>query len=175
MGMLTSCLKKPLPVVETVDVNRMLGAWYVVAVIPTPFEKNAYNPIEKYTWDASKKRIDVDFKFNKGSLNGPISSIPQKIYTGGYPTSTGRWAASPAWPLKLDYSIMDLAEDYSWVVVGHRSRSFLWVMSRQTNLERSIVDAGLDLAKKNGFDLSKVQYPEHSDAPDADAARNHTK
>jgi apolipoprotein D and lipocalin family protein len=147
--------------VASVDVHKMLGTWYVVAVIPTPPEKGGYNPTETYTWDANKQVIKVDFTINKGSLDGPVKSIPQNIYTGGYPTSTGKWLASPFWPLKLDYTIMDLSPDYEYVVVGHRSRSWFWVMSRTTKLPKNIVDKALELGKENGFDIAKVEYPKH--------------
>lgn len=70
MGLGCSCLKPALPVVPTVDVSRMLGEWRVIAVLPTPLEKGAFNPTEMYTWDKSKQRIDVGFTFNKGSLDG---------------------------------------------------------------------------------------------------------
>ncbi|CAK9018566.1 Outer membrane lipoprotein Blc [Durusdinium trenchii] len=163
MGLLLSCLKPRLPVVEEVDVREMLGDWYVIANMPTPFEKGACNPLERYTWDDKKRRIDVDFSFNKDTLDGPVKKIPQKIYTGGFPKSTGRWLASPVAGVKLDYSIMDLAEDYSWVAVGHRSRKWYWLMAKgTTNLPVDVVKKQVALAKQNGFDVSKVVYPKHN-------------
>jgi len=141
----------------------MLGAWYVVAVIPTPFEKNAFNPKEAYTWN-EKGHIDVDFTFNVGKVDGPVKSIPQKLYTPSYPLSSGKWQASPFKPIKLDYTIMDLASDYSWVLVGHSSRKWLWVMARETSLDEKIVSQCLNKAENEGFDIKKVEIPEHGQA-----------
>lgn len=165
MGLVTSCLKTPLPAVPSVDVSKMMGVWYVVAVLPTPPEKGGFNPTENYSWNATKKAIDVDFTLNKKSLDGPIKSIPQTIYTSGYPTSTGKWLASPFWPLKLDYTIMDLGPEYDYIVVGHQSRSWFWVMSRKTTLDKDILDSCLALGKENGFNVSKIEYPEHKPMP----------
>merc|ERR1711939_623161 len=95
--------------------------------------------------------------------------IPQKIYTGGYPQSTGRWKASPVWPIKLDYIIMDLDPDYNWVVVGHPSRAYFWIMSRSTSLPQAVLDAKVQLAKDNGFDVSKMEYPTHGGEAAKDA------
>ncbi|GBG31309.1 Temperature-induced lipocalin-1 [Hondaea fermentalgiana] len=162
MGIATSCFKPSLKAVDTVDVGRMLGTWKVVAVLPTPFEKNGCNPTEVYTWDEAKQRIDVDFTLNKGSLDGPVKSIPQKIYTGGFPQSSGRWQASPVWPIKLSYVIMDLDPEYKWVLVGHPSRSYLWLMGRETSLPQDVIDGRLAVARNEGFDLDKLEYPKHN-------------
>mmetsp|Transcript_23382 Transcript_23382/g.28822 ORF Transcript_23382/g.28822 Transcript_23382/m.28822 type:complete len:120 (-) Transcript_23382:550-909(-) len=80
------CCNAPLVTYEKeVDVDRFMGNWYVIGVIPTPFEKDAYNPVERYSWNEKKKWVDVDFTFNKGSLNGEVSSVPQCLIVSGYP------------------------------------------------------------------------------------------
>jgi apolipoprotein D and lipocalin family protein len=165
MGLVTSCFKSPLPALPRIDVPKMMGTWYVIAVLPTPFEKGAFNPTEKYTWNAEKKNVAVEFTFNKGSVDGPLKSVPQTIYTGGYPTSTGKWLASPVWPVKLDYTIMDVSSEYDWIVVGHRSRSWFWVMARRTTLPKDIIDQALELGKSNGFNIAKIEYPQHIPQP----------
>mmetsp|Transcript_17776 Transcript_17776/g.35104 ORF Transcript_17776/g.35104 Transcript_17776/m.35104 type:complete len:177 (+) Transcript_17776:320-850(+) len=176
MGVFASCFKPKLKSVPEVDVGHMLGDWKVVAVIPTPFEKNGYNPTEKYTWDEAKQRIDVDFTLNKGALDGPVKSIPQHIYTGSFPKSTGEWQASPMWPIKLSYVIMALdTEQYSWVLVGHPSRSFLWLMGRETSLPQNIIDQNLELAKKEGFNLDNLVYPKHNGQDPANSASSTNK
>jgi apolipoprotein D and lipocalin family protein len=156
------CFPAPLRHVSEVDVNRFLGVWKVIAVIPTPFEVGACNPTERYTWDGKRQRIDVDFTFNAGTVDGPVKSVPQHLYTGKYPVAGGKWSASPMWPIKLDYTIMDLAPDYSWVVVGHHSRKWWWLMAKeQTTLPKDVVDKALALGNECGFDMSQVVYPPH--------------
>mmetsp|Transcript_3929 Transcript_3929/g.6908 ORF Transcript_3929/g.6908 Transcript_3929/m.6908 type:complete len:165 (+) Transcript_3929:262-756(+) len=163
MGLVKSLFKSPLPAAGNVDVNAMMGAWNVVGVLPTPFEKGLCNPVEIYSWDSEKKRIKVDFHGNKGSVDGPKTSIPQTLYVDSYPESKGKWLASPMWPIKLDYTILDVdREKYSWVVVGHRSRDWLWVMARETTLDDAIMAKALALGKKNGFNTDKIVYPKHS-------------
>mmetsp|Transcript_16557 Transcript_16557/g.29724 ORF Transcript_16557/g.29724 Transcript_16557/m.29724 type:complete len:108 (-) Transcript_16557:151-474(-) len=90
----------PLRTVTEVDVEKFMGTWYVVGVIPTYFEKGAHNPVEKYTFDKDKKVIAVDFRFNAGKLDGKEKSIPQTLYTDGYPKCSGHMKASPMWPIK---------------------------------------------------------------------------
>jgi apolipoprotein D and lipocalin family protein len=31
------------------ELSKFMGSWYVIANIPTPFEKNAYNAMETYS------------------------------------------------------------------------------------------------------------------------------
>ncbi|MEO7051267.1 MAG: lipocalin family protein, partial [Rhodanobacter sp.] len=39
----------PIKPVANVDLPRFMGDWYVIASIPTRFEKDAYNALETYT------------------------------------------------------------------------------------------------------------------------------
>ncbi|MCJ7801241.1 MAG: lipocalin family protein, partial [Candidatus Marinimicrobia bacterium] len=47
-----------LKTVEFVDIERFLGDWYVVGVIPTFAEKDAVNAIERYELN-DKGNIDI--------------------------------------------------------------------------------------------------------------------
>ena len=38
----------PIHTVDSVDLERFMGDWYVIANIPTFIEKNAYNAVESY-------------------------------------------------------------------------------------------------------------------------------
>ena len=40
--------KVTVPVVPAVDLQRFMGPWYVIAVIPTFIEKDIYNAVESY-------------------------------------------------------------------------------------------------------------------------------
>jgi len=51
---------------ETVDMNRFMGKWYVIAHIPTFLEKGAYNATETYSLKKNGK-IDIEY-LNFGEL-----------------------------------------------------------------------------------------------------------
>jgi apolipoprotein D and lipocalin family protein len=48
--LLSGCGAKlpPLKTVASVDIQRFMGDWYVIANIPTSIEKEAYNAVESY-------------------------------------------------------------------------------------------------------------------------------
>lgn len=146
-----------------IDMERIMVPWYVIGVLPTPFEKGAHNAVEKYTWNAAKKRVDVDFTFNYGALDGPVKSVPQSLYLPSYPkTTSGRWKASPFPFIQLDYIVMDLAEDYSWIVVGHPGRKYFWIMSTSTTLDEEILKKCITLGEENGFNVDKLEMVPHN-------------
>jgi apolipoprotein D and lipocalin family protein len=73
---------KPIHTVDYVDLNRFMGEWYVIASIPTFIEKNAFNAIESYQLE-SDGTVATTFRFNKGSLDGPLKRVPSTwIYPG---------------------------------------------------------------------------------------------
>ena len=50
--------------VASVDLPRFMGDWYVIASIPTPFERGAYNAVESYALEQDG-RIGTVFRYRK--------------------------------------------------------------------------------------------------------------
>jgi apolipoprotein D and lipocalin family protein len=70
--LITGCqTMKPIPTVESVDLKRFMGDWYVIASIPTFIEKDAYNAMESYHLE-DDGTVATFFVFNKGSSHGPL-------------------------------------------------------------------------------------------------------
>ena len=66
------------------------------------------------------------------------------------------------WPFYSDYRVIELAPDYSYAVVTGGSRDYLWVLSRKPEMKKEQLDAILNRAKANGFDLGELEYPRQS-------------
>jgi len=51
MAVFLGCVAKlpPLKTVKSVDIQRFMGDWYVIANIPTWIEKGAHNAVESYS------------------------------------------------------------------------------------------------------------------------------
>ena len=123
--------------VNYVDLERFMGDWYVIAGRVTFLEKDAYNPIESYRWNAEKERVDINFTFNSGSFTGKKKAIPQKGYIFNKNTNA-YWKVSPIWPLKFGYLVIDLDEDYQWTVIGVPSQKYLWIMARTPQISENL-------------------------------------
>ena len=146
----------PQPTVPKVEISKFMGPWYVIASIPTAFEGGAYNAVETYTWNEEKERIDVDFRFNKDSFDGPEKKYPQKAFIYDQ-ESKAEWRVQPFWPLKFAYLIVGLADDYSDTIVGVPDRSHVWIMAREPRITETRYNELVAKVKSLGYDLSKLQ------------------
>tara|TARA_B110001450_G_scaffold58912_1_gene55583 strand:- start:120 stop:533 length:414 start_codon:yes stop_codon:yes gene_type:complete len=105
-----------------------MGDWYVIATIPTFLERDAYNPIETYQIN-SDGTIATTFTFNKGSLNGPIKIYRPRAFIKDRSTNA-IWDMQFIWPIKADYRIVYLDDNYEQTIIGRNSRDFVWIMAR---------------------------------------------
>ncbi len=157
--MLSACASStpPLTAMERkIDLDRFMGDWYVIANIPTVFEKGAHNAIEIYTWNAKEERIDIDFRFQKDSFTGPTKKIPQKGWVYNKETNT-EWRVQPLWPFKLAYLVLDVASDYSDTIIGVPSRKYVWIMARKPQLPEKRYQELVKKVQEMGYDISRLQ------------------
>lgn len=151
--------KRPaLNTVASIDLQKFMGTWYVIANIPTFIEEGAHEAIETYTWNEAEKYIEVDFKFRKDSCEGEIKSYPQKAWVFNT-QSNSHWKIQFKWWLpKFDYYILDVAPDYSYTVIGVPNRKYIWIMARTPVLSDEIYNSLVAKAQTEWlYDVSKIQ------------------
>ena len=150
----------PIYTVESVDIERFMGDWYVIASIPTFIEKQAYNALESYHL-AEDGTIETTFSFNKGALDGP-----QRVYRPrGFiqdKQSNAVWGMQFIWPFKAEYRIIFLSEDYSQTVIGRTKRDYVWIMARKPTMPEDDYNRILDFLKAQGYDLGKLRKVPHN-------------
>lgn len=136
----------------------MLGAWFVIGVLPTPFEHGAHNAREIYKDTSTPGKVEIDFTFNKDALDGPVKSIPQKGY-GWFDDKPNEWKVSPFWPIKLPYVMIEASDtakldaDDAWCVIGYPSRSYCWIMARKPEMSEQLYNNLVDKL------VDKHEYP----------------
>lgn len=153
----------PLKTVDKVDIKRFMGAWYVIACIPTFIETEAYNGVETYTL-LPDGTIDTVFTFNKGGFDGPLKRYnPRGFIVDTVNNST--WGMQFIWPIKAEFLITHLSPDYSMTVIGRNKRDYVWVMARKPEIAESDYHTLVADLKEQGYDVSKIrrvpqQWPE---------------
>tara|TARA_A100001011_G_scaffold400888_1_gene520755 strand:+ start:61384 stop:61902 length:519 start_codon:yes stop_codon:yes gene_type:complete len=159
-NLLTNCngqQMEDLKPVKNVDIQRFMGKWYVIAIIPNWIEKNPYNSIEEYSLN-EKGYIDVKYTFNQDGFDGKKRILKQKAFIKNLETKS-EWEIQPFWPLRFPYYIIDLDENYSYTVIGYPNRKLLWIMSR----EKTISNENFKLIDQNllnqGYDLNYIKIP----------------
>lgn len=67
------------------------------------------------------------------------------------------WKVQPLWPLKLPYLIIDLAEDYSYAVVGTNNYKYVWIMSRTESISEEDYAGIISRLADRGYPIEKIQ------------------
>lgn len=145
--------------VEYVDMDLFSGDWYVIALIPTRFEKGASEGIENYSLD-SKGHIRVQYTFKKDEKE---KVMYQKGWIYNKDTNAD-WRVRPLWPLKLPYYIIELDEDYSYTVIATKNYKYLWIMARTSSMEPSLLEDIFDRMAARGFEREKIILMEQNGA-----------
>ncbi|WP_250634482.1 lipocalin family protein [Pinirhizobacter soli] len=145
----------PIKPVAHVDLPRFMGAWYVIATIPTRFEKNAYNAVETYTMQPDGN-IYTAFRFNNGSFNSPVKAIHSTAFVKKG-SGNAVWGVQVLWPVKAQYVVAYLKEDYSQVIVARDARDYTWIMARTPTVSQADYDALMERVKQLGYSLKDVR------------------
>jgi apolipoprotein D and lipocalin family protein len=145
----------PLKTVASVDIPRFMGDWYVIANIPTSIEKGAHNAVESYRLDKDGT-IATTFTFRKDSFDGTLKKYTPRGFIQDT-TTNAVWGMRFIWPIKAEYLIIYLNENYTQTVIGRNKRDYVWIMARTPVIpEEDYTRIVADLAAL-GYDTSKLQ------------------
>ena len=133
-GFLGACgsQRPPIHTVPKVDLSRFMGPWYVIANIPTFVEKGAHNAIESYRLNPDGS-IATTFTFREGGFEGPEKRHEPTGFVKDT-QSNAIWDMQFFWPIKSDYRIVYLSEDYGETIIGREARDYVWIMARKPQL-----------------------------------------
>ena len=143
-----------LEVVPEVDLDRFMGDWYVVGLIPNRIEKDPYLSVESYAMRDDGK-IDITYFFRQGGFDGEEKTL--HMVARPRDGSGARWSVRPFWPLSLAYLVIDLADDYRYTVIGHPSRNYAWIMAREKTLGDRDWQGILGRLEAQGFDPERIR------------------
>lgn len=148
-----------LPVVNSVDLSRYVGTWYEIASFPQSFQEGCSATTATYSL-RSDGQIDVLNQCRKGGLNGELDSAKGRARVVDTQTNA-KLEVSFFRPFWGDYWVIDLADDYSYAVVGHPGRDYLWILSRTPHIESATYDAILKRLVENDYEIERLQKTLH--------------
>jgi apolipoprotein D and lipocalin family protein len=149
----------PPTTVAYVDLSRYAGTWYEIARIPNGFQDQCVWGVTAEYSLRDDGRIDVinrcyksDGKLDeaKGLARIEDAATNSKLKVSFF--SVLGWR--PIWG---DYWIMELDEDYQWVIVGSPDRKYGWVLARSHALDDASLDRILALLYEQGFSHQDFQ------------------
>lgn len=144
-----------LETVPYVDLLKYSGKWFEIASYPQPFQKGCLFTTAEYSL-SEKGFIIVENSCYKDSLNKVKSDIKGKAFVVKG-TGNSKLKVQFFWPFRGKYWIIDLADDYSYAIVSHPNKKYLWILSRTSIMNESVYNEIKSRLKEKGFDLSKLQ------------------
>lgn len=145
------------PVIK-VDVMSYAGKWYSLYSIPSFMDKHWRETTETYVIHP-----DGYFAvFTTYKLPGEDEQkyVRSKLFVVKG-THNAELKAQFVWPLKVDYWIIELAEDYSYAVVGHPKCKHLFIMSRKPGLPKLLLEEIIGRCALKGYDTSRLISQQH--------------
>lgn len=154
----------PPPTVDHVDVERYVGRWYEIAQLPNRFQGGCAR----------------DTNATYGLRDDGLISVTNRCVTAGGNSVSISGVARPKDPqdnaklkvsffglfgLRLwlgDYWVMEVGEEYDYALVGHPTRRFGWVLSRDPRPPRARIDAWLERLRAFGYDPDKFVLTQQS-------------
>jgi apolipoprotein D and lipocalin family protein len=77
-------------------------------------------------------------------------------------SGNARWGMQFIWPIKAEYLIAYLDENYTQTIIARNARDYVWIMARTPQIEDK---AYADLVKKvadMGYDISQLRKVPHN-------------
>src|SRR5499427_10517806 len=136
-----------------VSLDRFMGEWYVIANIPTPFVKDAYNAVQKYQLNADGT-VSTTFNYREGGFDGKEKTLTPKGYVGD-DGSNAKWGLQFG-PILAEYLIAYVNPDYTETIVARSSRDFVWIMARTPVISDADYDALVSKVASWGYDTEQL-------------------
>ena len=155
--MLAACAGRgpEMETVDYVDLDRFMGDWYVIANIPTFLEKGAHNAVETYAMN-DDGTIATTFTFREDGFDGKKKEFNPKGFVRDT-ESNAVWGMRFVWPIKADYRIIYLDDDYSLTVIGRNKRDYVWLMARDPVLAQDEMDALIARIRELGYPTDELR------------------
>ena len=152
-----------LPTQSGVDLGRYAGRWYEQVRLPHGFQKDCASDVRADYTLQPDGRIGVVNQCRTAQGKTKVAGAQGRLSPAFDPPDPARLQVrfAPQWMSWLpwvwgDYWILHVDEDYRYALVGTPDRKYLWVLARDRQADRAMVNRLLDRAAKLGFDVTRV-------------------
>ena len=144
-----------IPAVKDFDLGRYLGKWYEIARLPHRFERGLDFVCAEYTLapDGSVRVV------NSGVRDGAARRVTGVAKLKDAANSEGELRVSFFRPFYGAYRIIELDPEYRYAVVTGSTRDYLWILSREPELDKARLDAVLKRLGEWNFAVDKLEFP----------------
>jgi apolipoprotein D and lipocalin family protein len=142
--------------VASVDLDRYAGRWYEISRLPHRFQKDCSgNVTAEYVVREDGRLVVINRCSATDGEEIRAEGVARVVDEKTRAKLKVRFAPAFLSALPMvwgDYWIIDLAPDYSYAVVGHPARKYLWVLAREPSLEDETYRGILERIEAQGYD-----------------------
>lgn len=151
-----------VPVVRTIDFTRYAGTWYEQARLPNRFQRDCVrNVTANYELNADGtvnvlnacQRDDGSVDSAKGLAKAADFSQPGLLDVTFLPKGL-RWLPFG----HAEYRVVALDPDYGWSLVGGEDKKYLWLLTREPQIDSVLREELVDRARALGYDTARLQF-----------------
>ena len=159
--------KKALASAAYVDLDRFVGSWFEIARLPDRQDKQCVSDARAtYARTNDGLRLLSLCRRENGSMRRSTgrAKLVDDATQARFKISYSHSALDVLPFVWSDYTIIDVADDYSTAIVGTADRKHLWLLSRQPTVGDTERQDFLSKARAQGFDTSALVHTRHSTA-----------
>jgi apolipoprotein D and lipocalin family protein len=149
----------PMETVDYVDIERFMGDWYVIGHIPTWPERDAYNAVERYELN-DDGTIATTFTLQRGGFDARVREMNPKGFVRS--ENNAEWGMQFIWPIKGEFLIIYLDEDYEHTIVGRTKRDYVWLMARKPEMDEDYYQELVQFIADRGYDIEDLRRVPHN-------------
>ncbi|HEX3776488.1 MAG TPA: lipocalin family protein [Polyangiaceae bacterium] len=147
------CTDSGPAVATNFDLASFQGHWYEISRVPRDYDTDCRDTVADYEMTgASQMQMRHSCFLGSGTGNQQefqaVASVEDPSVPAKLTLQIGSYSA--------DYWVLDTGNDYDYAVVGHPSRTMLWILSRTPTLADASYSRALTLAQNRGFDVSQL-------------------
>ncbi len=142
------------------DIDRYMGVWYEIARVPNRLERDCARDVTSVYERRSDIAIRVTYVCRRSDGEEQRTQGVARVRdTVSHAKLEMRFAplALAWWPFVWDdWWILELAPEYTHMLVGDPSRQTLWILARTRDMDDATYGRLVDAAAKQGFDTASL-------------------
>lgn len=154
-----ACQSSPIDgTVKSVELEKFSGNWYALSSIPTDNDIDWRETTQTYSI-IGEGEIEILTSFRKIKESAHQSVTSKASVVKG--TNNAEWKIQSAWLLKEDFWVIELADDYSYAVVGHPKKKRLTILSRKPFIDAKLFQDIIRRCKDKGYNTDRLVSQDH--------------
>ena len=142
----------PLDTADNLVIEKYLGKWYEIAVIPFYWERDCLCTYANYSLNTdgsikvqnSCKYKSLDANFTTMTATAWVAESPSKLQVEFF------------YPFDARYWVLRIDNNHTYALIGEPTRKYLWILSRTPTLDTKTFNDLITYARLVGFPVDKL-------------------